>query len=63
MTALRPSLRPWTFRDDDMLRALLALKMKQRLIAQTMKRSIGAIQSRIFLFKKPRKRLELKVKR
>jgi hypothetical protein len=30
--------------------------MKPRLIAQKMKRSIGAIQSRIYFFKKPRKR-------
>ena len=36
-------------------RELLASGMKQRLIAEKMKRSIGAIQSRIFLFKKPRK--------
>jgi hypothetical protein len=40
-----------------MLRGLLASGMKPRLIAQKMKRSIGAIQSRIFLSKKPRKRL------
>jgi hypothetical protein len=39
-----------------MLRKLLTSGMKQRLIAQKMKRSIGAIQSRVFLFKKPRKR-------
>jgi hypothetical protein len=49
-----------------MLRKLKASGMNQRLIAQKMKRSIGAIQSRIYLFKKPRKRqeseLELKAK-
>jgi hypothetical protein len=39
-----------------MLRELLALGTKPRLIAQKLKRSIGAIQTRIFLFKKPRKR-------
>jgi hypothetical protein len=33
-----------------MLRKQLASEMKQRLIAQKMKRSIGAIQSRIFFF-------------
>jgi hypothetical protein len=38
-----------------MLRKLRASGMKQRLIAQKMKRSIGAIQTRIYLFKKPRK--------
>ena len=58
MTGLRPAGRPWTLTDDDMLRKLLTSGMNQRLIAQKMKRSIGAIQSRIFLFKKPRKRQE-----
>jgi hypothetical protein len=56
MTGPRPAGRPWTLTDDDMLRKLKASGMNQRLIAQKMKRSIGAIQSRIFLFKKPRKR-------
>ena len=60
MTGLRPASRPWTLTDDDMLRKLLASGMKQRLIAQKMKRSIGAIQSRIFLLKKPRKRLTVR---
>jgi transposase len=41
-----------------MLRKLLTSGMNQRLIAQKMKRSIAAIQSRIYLFKKPRKRQE-----
>jgi hypothetical protein len=37
--------------------------MKQRLIAQKMKRSIGAIQMRIYLFKNPRKpKIGLKAK-
>jgi hypothetical protein len=57
MTGLRPASRPWTLADDDMLRNLLTSGMKPRLIAQKMQRSIGAIQSRLFLFKKPRKRL------
>jgi hypothetical protein len=35
-----------------MLRKLVTSGTKPRLIAQKMKRSIGAIQSRIFLFKK-----------
>jgi hypothetical protein len=56
MTSPRPAGRHWTLTDDDMLRKLKASGMNQRLIAQKMKRSIGAIQSRIFLFKKPRKR-------
>jgi len=57
MTGPRPAGRPWTPTDDDMLRKLLTSGMRPRLIAQKMKRSIGAIQSRISLFKKPRKRL------
>jgi len=56
MTGPRPAGRPWTLTDDDMLRKLLASGINQRLIAQKIKRSIGAIQSRISLFKKPRKR-------
>jgi hypothetical protein len=39
-----------------MLRKLKASGMNQLLIAQKMKRSIGAIQSRIHLFKKLQKR-------
>jgi hypothetical protein len=50
MTGLRPAGRPWTLTDDDMLRKLVTSGMKPRLIAQKMKRSIGAIQSRIFPF-------------
>jgi transposase len=61
MTGLRPAGRPWTPTDDDMLRKLLASGMSQRLIAQKLKRSIGAIQTRIFLFKKPRKWLPPKL--
>jgi hypothetical protein len=57
VTGPRPAGRRWTLADDNMLRGLLASGMKPRLIAQKMKRSIGAIQSRIFLSKKPRKRL------
>jgi hypothetical protein len=60
MTGPRPAGRPWTVADDDMLRKLLTSGMKPRLMAQKLKRSIGAIQSRIFLFKKPRKRLPSK---
>jgi hypothetical protein len=57
MTGPRPAGRPWTLTDDDMLRTLLTSGIKPRLIAQKLKRSIGAVQSRIYLFKKPRKRL------
>jgi hypothetical protein len=57
MIGPRPAGQRWTLADDDMLRGLLASGMKRRLIAQKMKRSIGAIQTRIFLLKKPRKRL------
>jgi hypothetical protein len=53
MTGLRPASRPWTLTDDDMLRKLLASGMKQRLIAQKMKRSIGTIESRMFFLKSP----------
>jgi hypothetical protein len=55
MTGPRPAGRPWTLTDDDMLRKLLAPGMKPRLIAQKLNRSIGAIQTRVFHFKKPRK--------
>jgi hypothetical protein len=58
MTGPRRAGRRWTLTDDDMLRKLLTSGMEQRLIAQKLKRSIGAIQSRIYLFKKPRKRQE-----
>jgi hypothetical protein len=58
MTGPRPAGRRWTLTDDDMPRKLLTSGMEQRLIAQKLKRSIGAIQSRIYLFKKPRKRRE-----
>jgi hypothetical protein len=61
MTGPRPAGRPWTLTDDDMLRKLVTSGMKPQLIAPKMKRSIGAIQSRIYLFKKPRKRLPPKL--
>jgi hypothetical protein len=47
MTGPRPAGRRWTLTDDDMLRKLLASGVKPRLIAQKLKRSIGAIQSRV----------------
>jgi hypothetical protein len=58
MTGPRPAGRPWTLTDDDMLRKLLVSGMKPRLIAPKIKRSIGAVQARIYLLKKPRKRQE-----
>ena len=51
---------PLPVTDDDMLRKLLASGIHKRLIAQKMKRSIGAIQSRIFLLKSPESRLHRK---
>jgi hypothetical protein len=48
--------RRWTLTGDDMLRKLATSGMMLRPIAQKMKRSIGAIRSRIFLLKNPRKR-------
>ena len=56
MTGPRPAGRPWTLTDDDMLRKLLTSGLKPRLIAPKMKRSIGAVQARIYLLKEPRKR-------
>jgi len=46
MTGPRPAGRVWTLTDDDQLRKLLVSGMKVTLIAQKMKRTIGAIQSR-----------------
>ncbi len=56
MTGPHPAGRPWTLTDDDMLRKLITSGMTPQQIAQKMKRSFGAIHSRLFLFKKPRKR-------
>jgi hypothetical protein len=58
VTGPRPAGRPWTLTDDDMLRKLMGSGMKPQLIAQKMKRSIGAIQTRISLFRRLRKRQE-----
>jgi hypothetical protein len=46
MTGPRPAGRPWTLTDDDQLRKLLVSGMKVTVIAQKMKRSIGAVQAR-----------------
>jgi hypothetical protein len=46
MTGPQPAGRHWTRADDKQLRALLNSGMKAALIAQTMKRTIGAIHSR-----------------
>ena len=48
MTGPRPAGRVWTLTDDDQLRKLLVSGMKVTLIAQKMKRTIGAIQSQEF---------------
>jgi hypothetical protein len=42
MTGPRPAGRPWTRADDNQLRVLLNSGMKAALIAQKMKRTIGA---------------------
>lgn len=44
MTGPRPAGRPWTFTDDDQLRAMLKSGVKAAAIAQKLKRSIGAIR-------------------
>jgi hypothetical protein len=46
MTGPQPAGRPWTRADDNQLRVLLNSGMKAGLIAQKMKRTIGAIHSR-----------------
>jgi len=46
MTGPRPSGRPWTRAEDNQLLVLLNSGMKAALIAQKMKRTIGAIHSR-----------------
>jgi hypothetical protein len=46
MTGPQPAGSPWTRADDNQLRVLLNSGMKAALIAQKMKRTIGAIHSR-----------------
>jgi hypothetical protein len=46
MTGPRPAGRPWTPTDDDQLHKLLVSGMKVAVIAQKMKRTIGAVQAR-----------------
>ena len=46
MTGPRPAGRPWTRENDRQLHELLNSGMKAALIAQKMKRTVGAIQSR-----------------
>jgi hypothetical protein len=46
MIGSSPVGRPWTLTDDDQLRKLLVSGMKVTVIAQKMKRTIGAIQAR-----------------
>src|ERR1700737_4709398 len=55
MTGPRPACRPWTRPEDNQLRALSASGMKHALIAQKLKRTLGAVQSRINTLKKTRK--------
>jgi hypothetical protein len=46
VTGPRPAGRAWTLTDDDQLRKLLVSGTKITVIAQKMKRTIGAIQAR-----------------
>jgi hypothetical protein len=46
-----PAGRPWTVADDRQLHELLKSGMKAALIARTMNRTVGAIQSRKSLLK------------
>jgi hypothetical protein len=55
MIGPRPAGRPWTPADDDQLRAMLKSGVKAAAIAQKLKRSVAAIQTRKSHFKKPRK--------
>jgi Myb-like DNA-binding domain len=51
MIGPRPAGRPWTRADDDALRALLDSGMKGAEIARKMKRTVGAIRTRMSHFK------------
>jgi len=55
MIGPRPAGRPWTPADDDQLRAMLKSGVKAAAIAQKLKRSVAAIQTRKSHFKKHRK--------
>jgi hypothetical protein len=55
MSGPRPAGRPWTRAEDNQLRDLSASGMRAGLIAQKLKRTVGAIHSRISTLKKPRK--------
>jgi hypothetical protein len=55
MTGPRPAGRRWTRADDNQLRVLVNSGMKAALIAQKMKRTIGAIHSRKSTLKAKRK--------
>jgi hypothetical protein len=52
MTGPRPAGRPWTLAEVEQLRELIASGQKVGLIARKLKRSPGAIYSRISSFKK-----------
>ena len=54
MTGPRPAGRPWTLAEVAQLRELIASGAKVGLIARKLKRSPGAIYSRISSFKKAR---------
>jgi hypothetical protein len=46
MTGPRPAGRPWTRADDDQLRAMLKAGTKANTIAQKLRRTAGAIDTR-----------------
>ena len=54
MTGPRPAGRPWTEAEVARLHALISSGLKIDLIARQLKRSPGAIYTRISSFKKPR---------
>jgi len=63
MTGPRPAGRPWTQAEVAQLRELIASGVKVGLIARKLKRSPGAIYSRISSFEKTPRELTLDAKR
>jgi hypothetical protein len=63
MTGPRPAGRPWTRAEVAQLRELIAAGVKVVLIARKLKRSPGAIYSRINSFKKTPRDLTFDAKR
>jgi hypothetical protein len=63
MTGPRPAGRPWTRAEVAQLRELIASGVKVGLVARKLKRSPGAIHSRISSFKKTPRDLTFEAKR